>query len=70
MPALIRFIVENMLIGAAIGGGCAVSVFWQLGLFNSRLDMGGLALGMWGFSSVFALGYLATALVFMSESDA
>lgn len=68
MPVLIRYIIVRLLLGAAIGclSGIALLVIAPQALGSPRrwLEIG---LILYGFASIFALGYLATALA--GESD-
>jgi hypothetical protein len=67
MPPLIRFVLVNLTIGAALGAGAAM---WlaaaQLGpgALVATSDTPGLAAGLFAFAmgASFGLGYLATAL--------
>ncbi len=63
MPTLIRFLVENLATGAAIGvltAGGVIASTSGLG-WIVREPLAAALLG-WGFASSFGLGYLATAM--------
>lgn len=63
MPSLVRYVFARLAIGFSIGAIsvliltlCSISIFGSL---KSWLE---IALMVWGVGSVFALGFLATAL--------
>ncbi|MBP1847953.1 hypothetical protein J2046_006238 [Rhizobium petrolearium] len=68
MPALISYILIRVSIGFALGAATAVAILTQ-SLSGSILSIGLLEiwLTIYGFGSVFGLGYLATSLAFDAE---
>lgn len=68
MPALIWYMIRNMLTGAAIGAACWLALLWHLYDIWHQPGLIPSLLGLWGFASLFALGYLATALALASDS--
>lgn len=70
MPPLIRLILREFAIGGTIGAGCWTALIFTLANGGNHLGAGPVLLGMWGFTSLFGIGYLATGLALLpDESD-
>jgi hypothetical protein len=63
MPPMIKFMVTRLLIGFSIGGLTAVALILgaPTSVGNPKTCLAGVLI-IYGLGSVFALGYLATAL--------
>ncbi len=75
MPMLIRFLITNFAIGAAIGLAVGGAFVWSnasgMGdlLAASHSPIVAAALVGLSFASTFGLGYLSTALLLLSSAD-
>jgi hypothetical protein len=69
MPALIRFMLQRLSIGFALGAGTAVALAGlDAGAIGYASQPLAILLMIYGLGSTFALGYLGTALAMEDES--
>lgn len=69
MPVLVRYIIVRLSVGAVIGSvSCMVVLVTAPRALGSPGQWLEIALIMYGFASVFALGFLATALASEGET--
>lgn len=70
MPLLISYILIRVSIGFALGAATAVAILFEWFLTDATF-LGPLEMWLviYGFGSVFGLGYLATSLALDADDD-
>ena len=69
MAPLCGYLIRELASGAGIGSACWGAIIWANRDTWMQVDAAPLLFGLWGFSTVFAIGYLATSLEFLAESN-
>lgn len=68
MPSLVHYVFVRLAIGFGIGASSVlILTAFSISIFGNLRSWLEIALMVWGIGSVFALGFLATALAMEDE---